>query len=81
MIDNFNRFVLAKVLDGTLTRTRDLAPSTGLPAVPLTVLTRDPLSGAYNQVEFCAVRTVENASDSRKKPGWTPASPTTIRSI
>ena len=49
---NVDRFVLAKVLDGTLGCTRDLTPASGLPQVALTVLEREPLSGTFNTLEF-----------------------------
>jgi hypothetical protein len=49
---NVDRFVLAKVLDGTLGCTRDLAPASGLPEVPLTVFEREPTSGTFNVLEF-----------------------------
>jgi ABC-type phosphate transport system substrate-binding protein len=59
---NVDRFVLAKVLDGTLGCTRDLAPATGLPSVALTVLEREPLSGTFNTMEFTIPRSVEVGS-------------------
>ncbi len=59
---NVDRFVLAKVLDGTLGCTRDLAPATGLPQVPLTVFEREPLSGTWNTLEFTIPRSVEVGS-------------------
>ena len=49
---NVDRFVLAKVLDGTLGCTRDLTQSSGLPQVGLTVLEREPISGTFNTLEF-----------------------------
>jgi len=57
--NNVDRFVLSKVFDGTLTRTRDLIPSSGLSDFPLHVLNREPLSGTFNTFEFCIPRTVE----------------------
>ena len=59
---NVDRFVLAKVQDGTLGCTRDLAPATGVPQVPLTVLEREPLSGTFNTMEFTIPRSVEIGS-------------------
>jgi hypothetical protein len=59
---NVDRFVLAKVFDGTLTRTRDLIPSSGLADFPLHVLNREPLSGTFNTFEFCIPRSVEVGS-------------------
>ena len=57
--NNVDRFVLSKVFDGTLTRTRDLIPSSGLSDFPLHVLNREPLSGTFNTFEFCIPRTIE----------------------
>jgi hypothetical protein len=50
--NNIDRFVAARVWDGTLTRTRDLIPSTGLASTPLHVLNREPLSGTFNTFEY-----------------------------
>jgi hypothetical protein len=71
--NNVDRFVLSRVLDGSLTRTRDLIPSTGLAAVPLNVITREPLSGAYNVVEFTVPRSVE--VNLTQEEGVNPANP------
>jgi len=49
---NVNRFVLADVLNGTLTRTRDIANVAGLPSVGAHVFLREPTSGTYNTTEF-----------------------------
>lgn len=57
--NNVDRFVASGVFSGVLTRTRDLIPSTGLPVVPLTILTREPTSGTFNTFEFTIVRNVE----------------------
>jgi hypothetical protein len=59
---NVDRFVLSKVVDGTLGCTRDLIPSSGLSAFPLTVLEREPLSGTFNTFEFCVPRSLEVGS-------------------
>jgi len=59
IFNNVDRFVLGGVFSGQQTRTRDLIPSSGLPVVPLTIITRDPLAAAYNVVEFCDVRSTE----------------------
>jgi len=45
-----DRFTLARVLNGSLTRTNDLIG--GTTALPLSVLVREPLSGTYNTVEY-----------------------------
>jgi hypothetical protein len=58
---NVDRFTLARVLAGLSTRTRDLIPSSGLPAVHLHVVLRDPLSGSMNIVEFCITNAKEIA--------------------
>jgi ABC-type phosphate transport system substrate-binding protein len=60
-ITNINRFVLTGYLNGSLTRTRDLAQSTA-PSVPVTALLREPLSGTYNTMEFCIPRSSESGS-------------------
>jgi len=57
--NNVDRFVLAKVQDGTLTRTRDLIPSSGLPSIGIQVLNREPLSGTFNTEEFSVPRNKE----------------------
>jgi ABC-type phosphate transport system substrate-binding protein len=59
LFTNVDRFVLGGVQAGLLTRTRDLVPSSGLPVVPLHVLTREPTSGTYNVMEFCIPRNTE----------------------
>jgi hypothetical protein len=60
--NNVDRWVLAETLNGSLTRTRDLIPSSGLPSVPLTVILREPLSGTMNTIEFQITRNDEIAS-------------------
>jgi hypothetical protein len=59
---NVDRFVLANVLNGTLTRTRDLIPASGLPSVGLHTMLREPLSGTMNTVEFQITRNKEVGS-------------------
>ena len=74
---NVDRWVLAKVLDGTLGRTRDLIPEgEGLPSIPLDVVVREPLSGTMNTVEFSVTRDKE--IDSSQELGINPggAAPT-----
>jgi ABC-type phosphate transport system substrate-binding protein len=66
--NNVDRFVAAGVFSGVLSRTRDLIPSTGLPDVPMTILTREPTSGTFNTFEFTIVRSVETEA------GYNPAS-------
>jgi hypothetical protein len=56
---NISRWELAEVLNGTLTRTRDLAPEQGLPAIGLHTFLREPTSGTYNVMEFSVPRDVE----------------------
>ena len=73
---NVNRFVLADLLNGRqagyylLTRTRDRAPTLGLPAVPIHVRLREPLSGTYNTMEFCIPNSKEIATS--QEVGVTP---------
>jgi len=59
---NVPRFVLADALNGTLTRTRDLAAVTGLPAIGLHVFLREPTSGTYTTAEFTVPRSLEIGS-------------------
>jgi hypothetical protein len=68
---NVNRFDLALALNGTLPYTRDLSPTLGLPEVPLNVILRDPLSGAFNVLEYCISRNVE--INSTQEVGVNPA--------
>jgi hypothetical protein len=56
---NVPRFVLAWAQEGLLTRTRDLQYLAGLPAYPLAVLLREPISGTYNTMEFDITRSLE----------------------
>lgn len=71
VFNNANTFSLGWVFDGTFGLTRDLLagnpnidPNTGipanlLPAVPMTVITREPLSGTYNTFEFTVPRSYQ----------------------
>ncbi|MGA8153941.1 MAG: hypothetical protein WB952_23520 [Terriglobales bacterium] len=59
---NVPRFVLADMLNGTLTRTRDMANQSGLPSIGAHVFLREPTSGTYTTTEFTIPRTVEIAS-------------------
>jgi len=59
---NVNRFVLSDVLNGTLTRTRDIANVAGLPSVGMHVFLREPTSGTYNTTEFNIPAEVEVGS-------------------
>jgi hypothetical protein len=65
---NVDRFVAAGVFSGVLTRTRDLIPSSGLPAVPMTIFAREPTSGTFNTFEFTIARSLETNA------GYNPAS-------
>lgn len=49
---NVDRFELADLLNGTLTRTRDIANVAGLPSNGTRVFLREPTSGTYNTTEF-----------------------------
>lgn len=57
--NNVGRFALANVLNGTLTRTRDIASVAGLPSVGARVFLREPTSGTYNTTEFTIPQEVE----------------------
>lgn len=56
---NIDRWDLAEVLNGTLTRTRDITNVAGLPAVGIPVLLREPTSGTYTTMEFNIPRNIE----------------------
>lgn len=56
---NVDRFVLAGYWDSTFTRTRDMAPQSGLSSFPAHVLIREPLSGTMNTMEFSLTRDIE----------------------
>jgi hypothetical protein len=58
-VQNVSRFQLADILNGTLTRTRDLIPQLGLPSIGLHTFLREPTSGTYNTMEFSIPRDVE----------------------
>ena len=58
-VQNVSRWVLADILNGTLTRTRDLIPQQGLPSIGLHTFLREPTSGTYNTMEFSIPRNVE----------------------
>jgi len=69
VFNNVDHFVLSQVVDGTFLLTRDLlaynpminpvtgVPAAALPAVALTSVIREPLSGTYNTFEFTVPRT------------------------
>jgi ABC-type phosphate transport system substrate-binding protein len=61
-VHNITRWELADVLNGTLTRTRDIIPLTGLPSIGLHVFLREPTSGTYSTTEFSIPRSVEIGS-------------------
>jgi hypothetical protein len=56
---NIDRWTLTDVLNGTLTRTRDITNVKGLPSVGIQVILREPLSGTYTTTEFNIPRTAE----------------------
>jgi hypothetical protein len=63
-ITNINRELLAGFLDGTYGRASDLTPqifSNGV-VVPTTVYLREPLSGAFNTIEYAIPNSVEGQS-------------------
>jgi hypothetical protein len=68
---NIDRWELAEVLNGTLTRTRDITNVAGLPVVGIPVLLREPTSGTYTTMEFNVPRNVE--INSTQELGVNPA--------
>jgi ABC-type phosphate transport system substrate-binding protein len=69
---NLNRFMLAKLLEGKITHTRDLNyqaaypyvyPPTNYPDVPTHVYIREPLSGTYNTMEWSVPNSREIDAD------------------
>ena len=56
---NVSRFTLANMLNGTFTRTRDMANQTGLPSIGAHVFLREPTSGTYTTTEFSIPRDLE----------------------
>ncbi len=70
---NIDRWALANVLNGTLTRTRDIANTAGLPAVPIHVILREPTSGTYTTMEFNIPRNAE--INSTQELGVDPSQP------
>jgi hypothetical protein len=75
-LTNVPRFTLAWALNGNLTRVRDLFNiHATLPAFPLHVILREPLSGTYNTMEFDIVRSLEVGSSQENNvtpPGDNP---------
>jgi hypothetical protein len=57
-----SRFALTGMLNGTLTRTRDITNVPGLPSVGAHVFLREPISGTYNTLEFNIPRSLEIGS-------------------
>ena len=73
-LTNINTFVLSSVLDGTLSRTRDLfTNSTSLGSYPLKVYIREPLSGTMNTLEWNVTGSYRVLSSQEK--GVTAVSP------
>ena len=56
---NVSRWELAYVLNGNLTRTRDIIPQAGLPSIGLHTFLREPTSGTYTTMEFSVPRNLE----------------------
>jgi ABC-type phosphate transport system substrate-binding protein len=69
---NVSRWELAEILNGNLTRTRDIIPQAGLPSTGLHVFLREPTSGTYNTMEFSIPRNVE--INSTQELGVNPSS-------
>jgi len=61
-VQNVSRWELADLLNGTLTRTRDIIPEAGLPSIGAHVFLREPTSGTYTTTEFSIPRNVEIGS-------------------
>lgn len=59
---NVDRFVLSGVLNGTLSRTRDLWPSSGLPCIGPQVFLPSPVSGPWTIMEYDVVDSKEVGS-------------------
>jgi len=57
--NNVDRFVLSNLVNGTLTRTRDVTNVAGLPSNGAKVFLREPTSGTYNTFEFNIPGSVE----------------------
>ena len=66
---NVNRFTLSYIVDGVLTRTRDLTGVSGAGSTGLQVITREPLSGTYNTFEFTEPRS-HNVQGSQEDGIW-----------
>jgi len=58
-VQNISRWDLAYVLNGNLTRTRDIIAQQGLPSIGLHTFLREPTSGTYTTMEFSSPRSVE----------------------
>jgi ABC-type phosphate transport system substrate-binding protein len=58
-VSNISRWELAYVLNGSLTRTRDIIPQAGLPSIGLHTFLREPTSGTYTTMEFSIPRNIE----------------------
>jgi hypothetical protein len=56
---NVSRWELGYVLNGNLTRTRDIIPQAGLPSIGLHTFLREPTSGTYTTMEFSVPRDQE----------------------
>jgi len=69
LVKNINRFTESYVVDGVLSRTRDITGVAGAASVPLQVITREPLSGTYNTFEFTVPRT-HDVQDSQEDGVW-----------
>ena len=59
---NVDRFVMSEMVNGTLTRTRDIANVGGLASNGAHVFLREPISGTYNTFEFNVPGSVEVSS-------------------
>ena len=60
LVNNVPRFVLGSILNGSLSRARDLVSvAASLPSFGLHTMLREPISGTYNTMEFDIVRSLE----------------------
>jgi ABC-type phosphate transport system substrate-binding protein len=71
--NNIDRWALADVLNGTITRTRDITNVAGLPSVGIPVMLREPTSGTYTTMEFNVPRNAE--INSTQELGVDPSQP------
>jgi hypothetical protein len=64
-LTSIGRMILAKALQGNVSRTRDLFATSGLSDFALHTFIREPLSGTYNTTEWSIANNYENGEDPR----------------